>query len=368
MKIIMSGGDTAGHHFMAAALAEILEERLPSSRIVYVGARGRMGIDQVITRVEAVHHLKIQPLVRGSLVRNTLLPFQMALSIRHSLQIIRHYGPDLVLGLGGYPSGPLVYAATLRRIPSLIIEPNCQPGLTNKLLAGKVNTICTSFPTTRDHFPRHKTVLTGTPIRKSIVRSSLTKKDAAQRLGLNPDRKTLLVVGGSLGSRSLNEMVLHSLTALSQNQVQILWQTGARYFENSRPEMSADMLSQFIVRPFLANIEEAYAVADLVVSAAGAVTLAELAQLGKPAIIVPSSEVTEDHQRANALHYLKHEACVMITPDREGVNLAETVVALLHDEEELHRLSSKVRVLARPDAAERVLEQMGALLATSCQG
>jgi UDP-N-acetylglucosamine--N-acetylmuramyl-(pentapeptide) pyrophosphoryl-undecaprenol N-acetylglucosamine transferase len=368
MKIIMSGGDTAGHHFMAVALAEILEERLPSSRIIYVGARGRMGIGQAITRVEAVHHLNIQPLVRGSLVRNMLLPMQMALSLRHSLRIIRHYGPDVILGLGGYPSGPLVYAATLCRIPSLIIEPNCQPGLTNRLLAGKVNTICTSFPTTLDLFPRSKTVLTGTPIRKTIVRSSLSKKEAAQRFGLDPDGKILLVVGGSLGSRSLNKMVLHSLNTLSESRIQMLWQTGARYFENSRPATSAGMLSRFIVSPFLENIEEAYAVADLVVSAAGAVTLAELAQLGKPAIVVPSSDVTEDHQRANALHYLKNEACVMIAPGREGNNLAETVVALLHKEEERNRLSTNIRALARPDAAERVLDQMGALLAASRQG
>jgi UDP-N-acetylglucosamine--N-acetylmuramyl-(pentapeptide) pyrophosphoryl-undecaprenol N-acetylglucosamine transferase len=362
MKIIMSGGDTAGHHFMAVALAEILEERLPSSRIVYVGARGRLGIGQAIARVEAVHHLKIQPLVRGSLVRNMLLPMQMALSLRHSQRIIRHYGPDVILGLGGYPSGPLVYAATLCRIPSLIIEPNCQPGLTNKLLARKVNTICASFPTTLDQFPRHKTVLTGTPIRKSIVRSSLSKKEAAQRFGLNPDGKTLLVVGGSLGSRSLNEMLLHSLDTLAKSHVQMLWQTGARYYQNSRPATSAGMLSQFIVRPFLENIEEAYAVADLVVSAAGAVTLSELAQLGKPAIIVPSSEVTEDHQRANALHYLKNDACVMITPGREIVSLAETVMALLNNEEERNRLGTNIRALARPDAAERVLDQMCALL------
>ena len=348
---------------MAAAVSEIVKDHVPSSEVIFVGAKGRLHLEELLGSGQKIHLLKISAFDRKNLAGNAMLPWKIGLSLFQSFQLLMKYQPTLVIGLGGYPSAPLIAAAALRRIPSLIIEPNYVPGLTNSLLKSGVDRICVSFLDTMRKFPKSKTVCTGTPIRKSILANSVSREAAYARLQLNPNLKTLLVVGGSLGSSSLNRMVLNSMSALSTKQdVQLLWQTGAQHFEGVQNAVGQMGISRYRALPFLEHIEEAYSVADLVISAAGAVTLAELSCLGKPAIVIPTQEVTDNHQSMNALYYAAKGACVLISPQDSGSTLAERTIYLLHCEGELKRLGERAKDVAHPQANTRISEEINCLL------
>jgi len=348
---------------MAAAVSEIVKDDAPSSEIVFVGARGRVGLSELLGSDQKTHLLRISAFDRKTIAGNALLLWKMGLSLFQSLQLLMRYQPALVIGLGGYPSGPLIVAAALRRIPSLIIEPNYVPGLTNSLLKGGVDRICVSFFDTMRQFPKKKTVCTGTPLRKCIVANSVNREEAYTRLQLNPNLRTLLIVGGSLGSRSLNRMVLNSMPILSKkHDIQVLWQTGAQHFEGVQNAVGQMGITRYRVLPFIEHIEEAYGVADLVVSAAGAVTLAELSYLGKATIVIPTQEVTENHQSKNALYYAAKGACVLISPQEPESILAERTIDLLQSEGELRRLGEKAKASAHPQANMRISEEIKGLL------
>ncbi len=361
--ILVCCGDTAGHLFMAAAVADIIKEHWPWREIVFVGARGRVPIEDLLGPEGKIHLLRISPFERNNLAANVLLPWKMGLSMVQSFQLLKKYRPALVIGLGGYPSGPLLVTAALRRVPSLIIEPNYVPGLTNTLLKSGVDRICVSFLDTMRRFPERKTVCTGTPIRKSILSTSVRREEACARLQLSPNLKTLLIVGGSLGSDSLNRMVLKSMTPLSEEQdLQFLWQTGDQYFERIQNAVAQRGIGRCRVVPFIEHMAEAYRAADLVVSAAGAVTLAELACLGKPMIVIPSQEVTANHQFMNARYYAAKGACVMISSRDTGCVLAARTMEMLHSERELKRLAERAKAAAHPFANTRIGTEIEKLL------
>jgi UDP-N-acetylglucosamine--N-acetylmuramyl-(pentapeptide) pyrophosphoryl-undecaprenol N-acetylglucosamine transferase len=358
LNIVLSGGDTGGHLYLAVALIDYMRRHAPAHCIAFAGAPGRLPMGDALPPDMRTYSLNILPYNRKSALRNLQVYFSIARGIRQSLRILSTSRPDAVVGLGGYPSGPFLYAATLKKIPTLIMEPNALPGLANRLLAKRVDRICVAFDETAACFSRDKVVVTGTPVRKLFTCSLPDKTLARRQLGLNPDMRTCLVIGGSLGSGKLNDALLQSMGTLSAHNIQILWQTGREQFADISAVLESGKPSTFTILPFIKDMALAYAAADLAVSAGGAITIAELAVASKPAIIIPSAGVTENHQYYNARALAREEACVMIEEKDSAKELPGAIIDVLGSAERLHRMQAGIRQFARPQAAECVVDEL----------
>jgi len=358
LTVVLSGGDTGGHLCLAAALIQHMRKQSSADALAFVGSPGRLPMRTVLHPDVRTHSLNVMPFDRTSLMRNLKVFFFIVRGIRQSMRILDAEAPGAVIGLGGYPSGPFLYAATLKKIPTLILEPNIIPGLANRLLAKRVDRICVAFEETAACFPQGTVVVTGTPVREAIASGRPDKKSARMQLGLRPDMPTCLVIGGSLGSGRLNDTLLQNVGALTGKGIQILWQTGHEHFDGIRAALEPGRSDTFSIAAFIKNMAQAYAAADLVVSASGAVTIAELAISGLPAIIIPSTTVTDNHQHYNAQALARENACMIIEEHAIAAELPGAIINVLGSAERLHRMHESIKHFARPQAAERVMDEL----------
>ncbi|MGI4875221.1 MAG: undecaprenyldiphospho-muramoylpentapeptide beta-N-acetylglucosaminyltransferase [Janthinobacterium lividum] len=356
MKFIISGGGTGGHIFPAVAIANEIRRRLPDAEILFVGANGRMEMTRVPEAGYNIVGLDITGLQRRITPQNLLFPVRVFRSVRAAGKLIGQFHPDAVVGVGGYASAPVLLAATSRGIPSLIQEQNSYAGLVNKLLARRVNKICVAYDGMGSFFPAKKIVLTGNPVRTEIAHGS--RADAQQFFNLDPTKKTLLVVGGSLGARTLNLATAAALPRLREAGVQLLWQTGKLYAPEAQAQTSPYAADHLQALEFIQRMDLAYAAADVVISRAGALSVSELCLTGKASILVPSPNVAEDHQTKNARSLVSKGAAVLITDEHAAARLYDEALRLLANPERQHQLAERVQELARPDATAAIVDEL----------
>jgi UDP-N-acetylglucosamine--N-acetylmuramyl-(pentapeptide) pyrophosphoryl-undecaprenol N-acetylglucosamine transferase len=356
-KVIISGGGTGGHIFPAIAIARAIKAKYPEADILFVGAKGRMEMEKVPKAGFPIEGLWISGLQRRLTVDNLSFPLKVLSSLLKANRIVSRFKPDIAIGVGGYASGPLLRVAAARGIPSLIQEQNSFPGITNRLLAGKVNRICVAYEGLERWFPVEKIVLTGNPVRSEVL-GPVDKAKALAHFGLNPDRPVLLVSGGSLGARTINESIESGLDLLAEAGIQVIWQTGKTYFERAR-SLGNHRVKVF---EFIYEMDLAYAAADIIVSRAGAMSISELCVIGKPCILVPSPNVAEDHQTKNARALSDRGAAVLVKDAEAREVLTARILELMEDETGRASLSSAIRLMALPDATERILREVEALL------
>ncbi|CAN5245819.1 undecaprenyldiphospho-muramoylpentapeptide beta-N-acetylglucosaminyltransferase [soil metagenome] len=357
-RIIISGGGTGGHIFPAIAIANALKKLDPATEILFVGASGRMEMEKVPAAGYKIIGLEIQGIQRKSIWKNVMFPVKLLLSVRKSVQIIKDFKPDAAVGVGGYASGPLLYAASLKGIPYLIQEQNSYAGITNKWLGKKAQKICVAFDGMEQFFPGSTIIETGNPIRRESVDIAGKHMHALELFKLSTFKKTVLITGGSLGARTLNNSILAGLQKFIAADVQVIWQTGKVYYKTIKEQLDNDFLPGIKVVEFLNRMDLAYAAADVIISRAGAGTIAELCVVKKPVILVPSPNVAEDHQTKNALA-LVQEGAAMFVADRDAeANLVDKVLELLNDKETQKKLSDNIGKMAMPDADEVIAKEV----------
>ncbi len=355
-KAIISGGGTGGHIFPAIAIANAIRKKNPSAEILFVGANGRMEMEKVPQAGYPIKGLNIAGIQRGSFVKNVALPLKLAGSLLAAYAIVRRFKPNVAIGVGGYASGPLLRAASFAGVPTVIQEQNSFAGVTNKLLARNAKVICTAYPGMDKVFPKNKIVLTGNPVRAEIATMQVNRKEACNYFDLDENRKTILIIGGSLGAKTLNKSVETALMRIKEGPVQVLWQTGKMYFEEC--EQIANGIYNLHAYKFIDRMDYAYACADVIVSRAGALSISELQIVGKPVILVPSPNVAEDHQTHNAMALVNHRAALMIKDTEARLNLIGAAFDLLADERLQSELSANIKQMAIPDAADRIVEEI----------
>ncbi len=357
-RIIISGGGTGGHIFPAIAIANALKRLAPDTAVLFVGANGKMEMEKVPAAGYEIIGLDIQGINRKSLWKNLALPFKLYRSIRKARQIIRDFRPDVAVGVGGYASGPLLHSAVRMGVPALIQEQNSYAGITNKRLAGKVATVCVAFEGMDRFFPKEKILFTGNPIRREAVTIADKRPEATAALGLSPERKTILLTGGSLGARTLNESMRDGLDRLVAANIQVVWQCGAYYYDSLRESVNAEYGEHVKLTPFLQRMDFAYAAADAIIARAGAGTIAELCVVGKPTILVPSPNVAEDHQTKNAQALVNRSAALMVTDAEAPRKLITEALALLDDQRQCEMLCANLKELAIVDADEVIAREV----------
>lgn len=360
LRVIISGGGTGGHIFPAVSIANAIREKCPDSQILFVGAEGRMEMQRVPAAGYEIKGLPVAGFDRKRIWRNIPVLFKLLKSHGMARKIVKDFAPDVVVGVGGYASGPTLKVAQEMGIPTLLQEQNSYAGVANKLLAKEARCICVAYDGMERFFPADRIMLTGNPVRQNLLAGNLSREEAHEALGLDPKRRTVLIVGGSLGARTLNESVLTKLSFISaQQEVQFYWQTGKYYSEEiARRLQETGKPENLHVTDFISDMKVAYAAADLVVSRAGAGSISEFCLLGKPVILVPSPNVAEDHQTKNAMALVQKEAALFIA-DRDACDtLVEMAANTVQDEAELEHLSDNIRLLAHPEAASEIAEEV----------
>jgi UDP-N-acetylglucosamine--N-acetylmuramyl-(pentapeptide) pyrophosphoryl-undecaprenol N-acetylglucosamine transferase len=361
-RIMISGGGTGGHIYPAIAIANAWKEKYPSSEILFVGAEGKMEMQKVPEAGYKIEGLKVAGLQRSLSLSNLSFPFKLLGSLRRAKQLIREFKPDAVVGVGGYASGPVLYMAQSNNIPTLIQEQNSYAGLTNKILAKKARKICVAYPGMEKFFPATKIIYTGNPVRKDILDLSGKRERALAHFGLKQDRKTILVLGGSLGARTINQAVVAEMEAFEKSSYQVLWQSGKFYFQEMSTKVQASGLAHIHVREFIKEMDLAYAAADAVVSRAGALSVSEISLVGKPTIFIPSPNVAEDHQTKNAMAYVQAGAAVLLK-DAEAVGkLKAAVDGLFSQSEKAQEMGKNLKKLAKPNAATEIVSALESIL------
>ena len=360
LRVVISGGGTGGHIFPALSIANELTKQYPDVQILFVGALGRMEMERVPAAGYKIIGLPVVGLKRSLSLKNLALPFALWKSLRIAGKILKDFQPDIAVGVGGYASGPLLRMAARKKIPYLIQEQNAYPGLTNKLLAKKAAAICVANEQMERFFPKESIRLTGNPVRSNIVAATpALKEEALVHFGLNPKHKCLLVVGGSLGARSLNNCVMDFAKAHPEaRDIDILWQCGGYYQTLCEDFVQQQPRGYLHLHPFIGRMDLAFAAADLVISRAGAGTLAELCVAHKACIFVPSPNVSEDHQTHNAMALVQKQAALLVPEAEAAATLLPKALELLQDAAALRQLEENIAPLARPDAAATIVEQI----------
>lgn len=357
-RVIISGGGTGGHIFPAIAIADEIKRRNPDAEILFVGAKGKMEMEKVPAAGYKIEGLTIAGLKRKFTLSNFLLPFKLASSMLKARSIVKNFKPQAVIGVGGYASGPTLKAATMLRVPALIQEQNSFPGKTNKLLAKSVRSICTAYEGLDRFFPKDKIVLTGNPVRSEMVKIDGKRDEAFSYYGLDPHKKTILIIGGSLGARTLNESVLSNYDELKDSDTQVLWQCGKLYFETVTERLKGKDVPQIKLTMFIDRMDLAYAMADVIVSRAGAISVSELCLIGKPVILVPSPNVAEDHQTHNAMALVNKGAALLIKDNVAVQELVPTALDLVEQEDKCRTLSFEIKKLAKPNATQEIVNEI----------
>ncbi len=360
-RFIITGGGSGGHIFPAIAIADELKVRFPESHILFIGAEGKMEMEKVPKAGYRIKGLKIKGLKRSLTWKNVMFPIGLIRSLRDARKILKDFIPDIVIGVGGYASAPTVYMASILGIPTLIQEQNSYAGLSNRWLAKKVNKICVAYDGMERFFDSEKIRMTGNPVRGDL-QGNVDRSKALKFYDLQEDKPTILIFGGSLGARAFNNAMQQGAVLIDQNKdVQFVWQIGKIYSSKFLSTKTAQ-LSNVRAIEFLDRMDLAYSCADLVICRAGALTIAELEATGKPAILVPSPNVAEDHQTANANALLKAEAAIMIREEQVENELLTTALDLIHDKGMLEKLSKKIKQRARPNATKQIVNEIIDLL------
>ncbi|WP_069661050.1 undecaprenyldiphospho-muramoylpentapeptide beta-N-acetylglucosaminyltransferase [Arcticibacter eurypsychrophilus] len=357
-RIIISGGGTGGHIFPAIAIANALKRIDPSTEILFVGALGRMEMERIPAAGYTIVGLDIRGFQRKSLLKNLALPFQVISSLMKARSVIRDFKPDAAVGVGGYASGPLLYMAGMMKVPYLIQEQNSYAGITNKWLGKNAKKICVAFSGMSQFFPADKIMITGNPIRKEAVDIAGKREEGLRSFGLSLDKKTILVTGGSLGARTLNECMLKGIDQFIQEDVQLIWQTGKYYYTSILASVGDKLPVNVCIVEFLDRMDLAYAAADVIISRAGAGTIVELYVVKKPVILVPSPNVAEDHQTKNALALTIKNAAIMITDSKASEELINAAISLVKNEQICMEMSKKIGGMALPDADEQIAKEV----------
>lgn len=357
-KIIISGGGTGGHIFPAIAIANALKKIVPDCELLFVGAEGRMEMEKVPAAGYKIVGLNISGIQRGSILKNLGLPFKMISSVRKAMKLIDDFKPNAVVGVGGYASGPLLYAASLKGIPYLIQEQNSYAGLTNKWLGKKAAKICVAFDGMDQFFPAQAILKTGNPVRTEVVDIKDKHHAGAELLSVDPLKKTILVTGGSLGAGTLNRSIEKHLQLFIEQDVQVIWQTGKFYYKGVIERLGESFHPNVRILEFLNRMDLAYAAADLIISRAGAGTIAELCLIKKPVILVPSPNVAEDHQTKNAMALVKNEAAILINDRSAEDTLVPEALRLLQDTTRCKALGENIGKMALKDADIMIAEEV----------
>ncbi len=356
LKVIISGGGTGGHIYPAVAVAEELQNRFPDVDILFIGASDRMEMEKVPKAGYKIIGLWISGLQRSLSIKNILFPVKVISSVFKSLQILNTFKPDVAIGFGGYASGAMLYAATMKKIPSIIHEANSYAGITNKILKDRVEKICVAYERMERFFPERKIVKTGNPVRKDLMNVNSLRDDAMKFFNLDTNKKTILVIGGSLGARTINESILNGLQKIESAGLQMIWQTGKRFDAKQSTVDSRQSTAKIFA--FIYEMNLAYAAADVVVSRAGALSIAELAQVKKPVILVPSPNVAEDHQTKNAMALVDRQAAILVKDMDAREKLVDEIIALADNETTQVLLKNNIASFAMPDAAKNIVDEV----------
>lgn len=369
LKVIVSGGGTGGHVFPAISIASAIKRRWSDAEILFVGAEGRMEMERVPKAGYEIIGLPVAGFDRKRLHKNVAVLFKFMKSLRMAKNIVRQFKPDIAVGVGGYASGPTLRAASNAGVPTLLQEQNSYAGVTNKWLAKKASKICVAYDGMERFFPKDKIVLTGNPCRQDLSLPSERKQEAYDFFKLDPTKKTMLMVGGSLGARTLNESIIGAFPDISNADVQIIWQCGKYYHREMQQLKDAGrILSNIHLFDFVARMDYAYAIADLVISRAGAGSISEFCLLGKPVILVPSPNVAEDHQTSNAKALVQKEAAIMVRDADARRVLFSTALKLVKDDQQLRTLSKNITRLAEYDSADRIVDEIERIINKTKKG
>jgi UDP-N-acetylglucosamine--N-acetylmuramyl-(pentapeptide) pyrophosphoryl-undecaprenol N-acetylglucosamine transferase len=355
---LISGGGTGGHIYPAIAIANAWVEKYPESELLFVGALGKMEMQKVPEAGYRIIGLPVAGIQRRLTFENLKFPMKLLKSLRQASKIVSDFKPDAVVGVGGYASGPLLYAAQRKGIPTLLQEQNSYAGLTNKILSKKAQKICVAYPNMEKFFPSDRIAYTGNPVRKDILNLDDKRERGLAHFKLDSEKKTILILGGSLGARTLNQAVLKDMKQLDKAGYQVLWQCGKFYFKEMLQESEEAALKGIHLREFIREMDLAYAVADVIVSRAGALSVSELSIVGKPVIFIPSPNVAEDHQTKNAMTYVNHQAAWMLKDADAVGQLKSKVDELLSDAQQMAELGLKIKELAKPNAATAIVEEL----------
>lgn len=349
-RIIISGGGTGGHLFPALAIAEELKFLYADVDILFVGALGKIEMTKVPAAGFKIIGLWVDGLQRKLTFKNLIFPVKLLFSLIKSLFIVISYRPNLVIGTGGYASGPLIFVASLFKIPSLIQEQNSYPGITNKLLSKRVNTIAVAYEGLERFFPKEKLVVTGNPIRKSIGKGEIDPIEAKNLFKMNPKKQTLVVLGGSLGARRINQLIAERLDWFKSLNIQVIWQCGSLYYDTYKNLAT----NEIIISAFISEMDRLYAAADVIISRAGAATLSELCCVAKPALLIPSPNVAENHQFHNAMALAKQNAAIVVTENKLATDFEKAFNALL-EEKKQKEITQNLRQMAKPNATKDIV-------------
>jgi len=358
LRVIISGGGTGGHIFPAVSIANAVKALRPDARILFVGALGRMEMQRVPAAGYEIKGLPICGFDRKHLLSNVKVLYKIWKSQRMARKIIKEFRPQVAVGVGGYASGPTLNKAADMGIPCLIQEQNSYAGVTNKLLAKKASKICVAYEGMERFFPAEKIMLTGNPVRQALLEVSASPEEARRALGLDPHRKTILLVGGSLGAKTINDSVLQHLDIVEKSQVQFVWQTGKYYSAAIQEQLKGSDYPNLKVTDFITDMGIAYKAADLVISRAGASSISEFCLIGKPVILVPSPNVAEDHQTKNALALANKDAAIYVKDADAPATLLQLAVNTVTDNARLRTLSENVKKLALPNSADIIAKEV----------
>ena len=356
LNILISGGGTGGHIFPAIAIANEIKRRDPDVNILFVGANDKMEMEKVPAAGYKIEGLWISGFKRSFDLGNLMFPVKLIASYFKSGAIVRNFQPDVAIGTGGFASGPALQAAMRHGVPALIQEQNSYPGITNKILSKKAKKICVAYDDMEEFFPKNKIIKTGNPVRQNIVLCNVKKEKGRKDFDLDISDKVLFIVGGSLGSRTLNNCMKAGLEKMQKADIKVIWQTGTMMFEECK--RLAKPFQNVHVLDFIPNIDHAYAAADIIVSRAGAIAISELCLVGKPVILVPFPFAAEDHQTKNAKALVKHNAAIHISDKDAPHKLIDQAIELMANDELRKQLSEQIRNYAIPDAAERIVDEI----------
>ena len=359
-RIIISGGGTGGHIFPALSIADAIKAKHPEAKILFVGANNRMEMQRVPDAGYEIVGLPIAGFDRKNLLKNIKVLWLILKSQRMAKKIIKEFAPQAAVGVGGYASGPTLKMAASMNIPTLIQEQNSYAGVTNKILAKKAKMICVAYEGMERFFPHEKIKLTGNPVRKSLIEMRSNRNEAMGRMGLDADKKCVLIVGGSLGARSINESIMAQIELIRKNgDIQFVWQTGKLYFEEMKRRVAeAGAPGNLIVTDFVTNMADTLSAANLVVSRAGAGSISEFALIGKAVILVPSPNVSEDHQTKNAMALVDKNAAIYVADNKAKDELVAKAIETVNDDALLRSLEENIEKMGRPNAAEEIANEV----------
>ena len=351
LKIIISGGGSGGHIFPAVAIAKSLIEKNKNIEFLFVGAKDKMEMEKIPNEGFKIVGLWISGFHRGKILKNLLFPIKLFFSLIKSFFLIKKFDPDLVIGTGGFASGPILYIASKFNVPTLIQEQNSYAGLTNKILSKHVNSICVAYENMDRFFPRNKIIITGNPVRKKIIKIPSDHIDKSNLFNLNSENKTILIIGGSLGARTINETVGNGLEIFKQHNLNIIWQTGKSFSEKANELIAAINTRGITTHTFIKKIEIAYGLADIIVSRAGAIAISELFVVGKPVILIPSPNVAENHQYKNAQSLVNKNAAILVKDSKANNKLVDEIIKLQNNPILMKELSENIKKMEFKNAA-----------------